>query len=111
MSADVNGTTITGPTLVYHDEVPRSVSSMVICRSAVALWHFPNGNSVDQFDATSNEDFLQLLVISTGTSRLIRHREVSALTNTSLNGLWSCRLNGDESGAISVGIYSSGGGE
>ena len=111
MSAEVDGSTITGPTLIFHDEIVRSFTSMMICRTPGALWHFPNGNSVDQIVAKVdlNQDFQQLILRD--TSRLIRIKDASELTNISLSGLWSCRLNGSESGATPIGIYSRGGGE
>ena len=109
------GTGITSPVLIYQDEVPEEISSnprsqSLFCESSGTgvSWHFPSGSSVDQFSFPSSEDFLQL--IRPMDTQLLRN-SMSALTNTSLNGLWSCRLNGDESGAIPVGIYSRGGGK
>ena len=110
VSATFEGVAITEPVLIYHEEISKRISnSTLVCNGG--QWYFPNGNTVDgfDFDRQSQTDFQQ--VPTDNTNRLIRTSRVSELTNTSLSGLWSCRLNGDESGAILVGIYSRGGGE
>ena len=111
VSVEWRGDTISQPLLVYHDEITAfNGGGTLICQSETLMqgWHFPNGNSVNM--ASPDIGGFQQFTARTATV-LYRNQDMPLTANTSLNGLWSCRLNGDESGAIPVGIYSRGGGE
>ena len=119
-----NGTTITGPVLIFQDELVRDdhtnvlathVDGTVICRSesqARVGWHFADGALVSTASTTFH--FRQRRTSSSATpsvSRLTTNRPDEALTSAAANGLWSCRLNAGFSTAVPVGIYARGGGE
>ena len=78
------------------------------CISAGAFWHFPNGSLVDEFSDASYKYFTQLML--SADSRLQRNIAAPVPTEDDLNGLWTCRLRGNEAGAIPLGIYQRGGG-
>ena len=118
-----NGTTITGPVLIFQDELVRDdrtnvlatpMDGTVICRSenqAQVAWHFANGVSIS---ATSTNHFRQRRTSSSATpsvSRLTTNRPDEALTSAEANGMWICALNAGISIAVPVGIYARGGGE
>ena len=118
-----NGTTITGPVLIFQDELVRDdrthvlatpVGGTVICRSenqAQVGWHFANGPLL-QSSATNH--FRQRRTSSSATpsvSRLTTNRPDEALTSAEANGLWTCRLNAGFGTVVPVGIYARGGGE
>ena len=118
-----NGTTITGPVLIYQDEITSDnrvnvetdppLNGTLICRHetlAQVGWHFANAQAL-----STNPDFhfRQRRTGTTATpsvSRLTTNRPDQSLENVIANGLWTCRLDGDISNAISVGIYIRGGG-
>ena len=119
-----NGTTITGPVLIFQDELVRDdranvgatpVDGTLICRSenqAQVGWYFTNGLLLSTVSTTNN--FRQRRTSSSATpsvSRLTTNRPDEALTSTTANGLWTCRLNAGFSTAVPVGIYARGGGE
>ena len=119
-----NGTTITGPVLIFQDELVRDdrttvfatpMDGTVICRSenqAQVGWYFANGLLLSTVSTTNN--FRQRRTSSSATpsvSRLTTNRPDEALTSAAANGLWSCRLNGGLSTAVPVGIYARGGGK
>ena len=119
-----NGTTITGPVLIFQDELVRDDRTnvpatprggTVICRSenqAQVGWHFANGVLLST-DSTTNH-FRQRRTGSSATpsvSRLTTNRPDEALTSAAANGLWSCRLNAGFGTAVPVGIYARGAGE
>ena len=123
MTVTWNGTTITGPVLIFQDELVRDdrtdvsatpMDGTVICRSenqAQVGWQFANGHIVST-TSTSNH-FRQRRTGSSTTpsvSRLTTNRPDEALTDAAANGLWTCRLNGAGSTAVPVGIYARGGG-
>ena len=99
MSVIRNGSTITGPVLIFHDEI-RSL----FCHSSVdtgVAWHLPNGTTVGNFTRNFTRFEVPYQIISfAGMSSL--------LYNMKYNGLWSCRLSGDTGSAISVGLYQRG---
>ncbi len=118
-----NGTTITGPVLIYSDELPVDPSAntigdpngpgALICRSedrSTVSWRYVDGGIVrgpeftDTFKAIrTGEGVIPSL------SQLLLNRENTEITNANLNGLWHCRLRpGVE---INVGIFSRGGGK
>ena len=120
-----NGTTITGPVLIFQDELVRDDRTnvlatpvrdgTVICRSenqAQVGWHFANGVLLSTASTTNN--FRQRRTSSSATpsvSRLTTNRPDEALTSAVANGLWTCRLSHSISTAVPVGIYARGGGE
>ena len=119
-----NGTTITGPVLIFQDELVRDDHTnvlatpwdgTVICRSENLPqigWHFASGALVHTSSTTNH--FRQRRTSSSATpsvSRLTTNRPDEALTDAAANGLWTCRLNGGISTAVPVGIYARGGGE
>ena len=119
-----NGTTITGPVLIFQDELviddrtnvlatPRD--GTVMCRSenqAVVGWHFASGSFVSTSSTTSHSRQRRTSSSATpSVSRLTTNRPDEALTSAAANGLWTCRLNGGFSTAVPVGIYVRGGGE
>ena len=101
---------ITEPRLLYHDEIPTSLArdDALRCISAGASWHFPNGSLVDEFSGTSDIYFQQIML--SAESRLNLNPAAPVPTEDDLNGLWTCRLRGNEAGAIPLGIYQRGGG-
>ena len=120
-----NSTTITGPVLIFQDELVRDdhtnvlatpMDGTVICRSenqAQVGWHFTNDVLLSTSSATNH--FRQRRTGSTSAtpsvSRLTTNRPDEALTSAAANGLWTCRLNAGISTAVPVGIYARGGGE
>ena len=101
---------ITERRLLYHDEIPTSLvgDDALRCISAGASWHFPNGSLVDEFGGTSDKYFTQLML--SAESRLSRNiTSAPAPTEDDVNGLWTCRLRDNETGAIPIGIYQRGG--
>ena len=130
MSVTWNGTTITGPVLIFQDELveddctnvlatPRD--GTVICRSenqAQVGWHFSplsnSGTGALVSPTSTTNHFRQRRTGSSATpsvSRLTTNRPDEALTSAAANGLWSCRLNAGIGTAVPVGIYARGGGE
>ena len=118
-----NGATITGPVLIFQDELVRDdrtnvgatpLDGTVICRSenqAQVGWQFANGTLVQ---ASTTDHFRQRRTSPSATpsvSRLTTNRPDEALTSSAANGLWTCRLNGGIGTAVPVGIYARGGGE
>ena len=123
-----NGTTITGPVLIFQDELVRDDRTNVlatprdgtlICRSenqAQVGWHYAsltfNGQLIPISSITDH--FRQRRTGSSATpsvSRLTTNRPDEALTSAAANGLWSCRLSASISTAVPVGIYARGAGE
>ena len=118
-----NGTTITGPVLIFQDELVRGDRTDVlatprdgtmICRSenqAQVGWHYANGVGVQ---ASTTHHFRHRRTSSSATpsvSRLTTNRPDEANTSAAANGLWTCRLNGGIGTAVPVGIYARGGGK
>ena len=119
-----NGTTITGPVLIFQDELVRDDRTNVlatprdgtlICRSenqAQVGWHFANAQLV--YPTSTTNHFRQRRTASSATpsvSRLTTNRPDETLTSAGANGLWTCRLNASSGTAVPVGIYARGGGE
>ena len=118
-----NGTTITGPVLIFQDELVRDdrtdvlatpLDGTLICRSentATIGWHFANGGTLS---ITSDFHFRQRQTgtgVTPSVSRLSTNQPTQVDTRALANGLWTCRLNEGASGAVPVGIYARGGGE
>ena len=94
MTVTWNGTTITGPVLIFQDELVRDdrtdvlatpVDGTLICRSenqSLVGWHLANGNIVQ--GSTTNDHFRQRRTSSSATpsvSRLTTNRPDEALTS------------------------------
>ena len=109
-----NGFTITGPVLIYQDELIRLVCSseeaQFMSGSSVA-WYLPDSKQVNASSTPSSGDFEQHRSISGNNSVLSSTRAGIARIDAATNGLWTCRLNGLVRGAVPVGIYARGGGE
>ena len=89
-----NKSTITGPVLIFHDEIGRPL----LCQSSVdsgVAWHLPNGTIVGHFTQP-------------GVAYQIIIGMASLLYTMEHNGLWSCQLDGDAGSAITVGLYQRG---
>ena len=134
MSLIFNGTTITGPILIYHDEIvsdttiPTDENSDgpgdLVCRSASIgriFWRYPNGTNVP---ANTSEDFYNVRTPLSDPQThpfLARLSTIDSLdsTDSTINGLWICPLGftGDIEDQdvidsfIYVGIYSRNSGE
>ena len=102
---------ITERRLIYHDEVPTLLGrdDALRCISAGAAWHFPNGFLVDENSDTRDTYFAQR-TLST-ESRLLRDIAAPVAIGDDLNGLWTCRVRGNETGAVPLGVYQRGGGK
>ena len=123
MTVTWNDTAITGPVLIYQDEIIQDnrdvltipLDGTVRCISenqAIVGWHFTNGNLVSPSIFSIN--FRQSRTGSGETpsvSRLSTNQPDVSLTADSANGLWTCRLNGGISDAVPVGIFARGGGK
>ena len=130
MSVTWNGTTITGPLLIYLDEIlvdtteigdPNRLGAL-ICRSEGSgrvSWHFPDGIMVTH-NRSISATFKQIISMSSTVSRFTLSREGVVATNPGANGVWHCRLNAmgvrDSHGStydeqVNVGIFSRGGGK
>ena len=129
-----NGTEVTRPILIYHDEILAdptdslpindTAQGTLICTSAdivvsgLASWHLPNNTAVPN-TAVPVEGFYQKLAFDvTDTlrgrhrSQLSRSQQNLILTDAAHNGLWTCRGNNDTQHVpIPVGLYYRGGGE
>ncbi len=118
-----NGTTITTPALIFHDELLFSTGSetvgdpnragALICRSeddAQAGWHFPNDLAVDDFSDSRISYFQQIRTGNTVTPSISRLLRTSSdpVSTTSASGYWNCRVNGDRNYDIEIGIYNRG---
>ena len=135
MSLIFNGTTITDPILIYHDEIGSTYTTIptdensdgpgdLVCRSASigrTFWRDPTGANVP---TNTSADFYN---VRTPTSDPQAHPFLARLytidylnsTNSTINGLWICPLGftGNISvqdiidNFIYVGIYSRNSGE
>ncbi len=123
-----NGTIITGPVLIYRDELlinPNATTigdpngaGVLICKSedsASISWHYIDGfrvrgpQFIDTFQVITTQgtpSLSQLLLNNAGTNEL---------DSANLNGLWHCRLNAGEQNEfdeeVNVGIFSRGAGK
>ena len=134
MSVIFNGTTITGPILIYHDEIgsnstiPTDENSDfpgdLVCRSESigrTFWRHPTGASVSN---SINDDFYQVRTPLSDPQThpfLARLSTIDSLdsTDSAINGLWICPLGFTGNievqdvidSFIYVGIYSRNSGE
>ena len=125
-----NGSAITGPILIYHDEIvsdtaiPTDENSNdpgdLVCRSASigrTFWRYPTGESVP---TTTSEDFYQVRTPNADpqTYPFLAQLLIDT-TDSTINGLWICALGAtgdiEEQDVIDsfiyVGIYSRNSGE
>ena len=134
MSLVFNGTNITGPILIYHDEIASDTTiptywnsngpGDLVCRSASigrTFWRTPTGASIS---SNINEDFYQVRTPLSDPQTYPFLARLSTidfldLTDSTINGLWICPLgftgNIAEQDVIDsfiyVGIYSRNSGE
>ena len=129
MSVTWNGTVVTGPVFLYQDEIlvdPLSFPGFdigdpnrkgaLVCSSddqARVGWYTPIGESSPDVapGAASTTNFKQIRGEQTDVpslSRLSANASGIAHGDGISNGLWSCRLNGNTTTAIAVGIYGRG---
>ena len=127
-----NGTTITGPVLIYLDEIlvdnyttaeigDVSRAGALVCRSedrARVSWHFTNGVIVSDAPRTDSRTFIQTRTgegVTPSVSRFSLSRESVASISIEHNGVWHCRLNAMDRGSydqqIDVGIFTRGDGK
>lgn len=129
-----NGTAITGPVLIYLDEIlvdshnttdidDPNRSGALICRSddrARVSWQFTDGTFVTTAPTTSRTTFIQIRTgegVIPSVSRLSLNRESITRNDGEVNGELHCGLNADHSQSaaiyreVQVGIYSRGGGK
>ena len=111
-------------TLIYHDEIKVDVGPNfrnnwgnrmpgdLYCTSGNTprgSWHYPNGTLVDLVTAEGRVIQQIRTSVTPYWSQLSRYNPDAQLTTAKYNGLWTCRLNGNANGAVSVGIYHRGG--
>ena len=118
-----NGTTITDPVLIYQDEIVRDdrtdvlatpLDGTLICRSEIQTrvgWHFANGVALSTSQTFLFRQRRTGAGVTPSVSRLSTNRPTQVDTRALANGLWTCQLNGDVSGAVPLGIYARGGSE
>ncbi len=135
MSVTWNGSTITQsrPVLIYHHEVcfisngqnfiPRETvatldapgSHALVCRSETShrvSWYLTNGSLVNSMGSPAFFQHRTAADTTPSITRLLLYVFLfSPIASASHNGLWTCRLNGDSSGSIAVGLYQRGAGE
>ena len=124
MTVTWNGTNITGPVLIYQDELIDDRSSptaspnngILICTSQDhhrVGWHLPGADSISE---AATGDFKQTRTgsgVTPSVSRLSVNKKDVSRDDAITNGLWTCRLNGNFRAPvpIPVGIYDRGRGE
>ena len=106
MTATWQGVPVTGPLLIYHSEIPDTANDDgLICshqtRTDIA-WHLPNGDILRK--PSSGGTFNN--IIANGGRQAQIMRGAPNRDERSLDGLWTCRLNGATGAeAFHVGIY------
>ena len=119
VTATWNGAAITGPVLIYHDEIlymsetgPPSPSvgdpyraGALVCRSDTdrqnaASWHWPHNYPV--VTPPNMRDFQQVRTANNSVALIFRTSTYVPTTNRNRSGLWNCRQGDNE---ISVGLY------
>jgi len=133
-----NGTTVTGPVLIYHDEVlfsgvqwqpsfgnPDSNGSLVCIANQEAYWYIASTTRVEvprqHYDVVSCCLVRQIHKQNTQKkfSQLSFNREGGLKSDASMirdtrsitNGLWNCRNDNDTATQVSIGLYARGGGK
>ena len=125
VSVTWNSTSVSGPVLIYHDEVLSIASSasynsstsdgpgghVLVCSGdAGVAWYHTNGDLVTSVPV-SPVTFYQRRAERPAVARLLRDTDSPALRLDNRNGLWVCQRNDTNDTAISVGLYQRGGGE
>ena len=119
-----NGSIITGPVLIYHDEIlddegPQYTignpdrPGALMCRSerdGIASWRLANGNFFNDVNNRADNSLgLQQIRTNSNTfpslSRLSRVPENRNTSAENLNGLWSCRTDIPDLRSVYVGLY------
>ena len=121
-----NGTAITGPILIYHDEITDDLTTVptvwnsngpgdLVCRSEnheEARWRNPNGHSVPR-----SGNYRQVRSAA-GVPSLSQLSTPNQLTGNDVSGLWICQVSNaeilDQDILVNfnyVGIYNRGAGE
>ena len=136
MSLTFNGTAITSPRLIYHDEIvsdstiPTVLNSDgpgdLVCRSdsiGLTFWRYPTGNTVPEIKPGDFFTVRTPVAVPNYYPFLARLSTIDYLdsTDSTINGLWICILGGIHTGNIEdsdviasyiyVGIYSRNSGE
>ena len=125
-----NGTRITGPVLIYHDEIivdPGPTYSIgniaapgaLVCTSetaARASWRRSDHEFFGDVDGgvISTTVLNQIRTAATATpnrGRLSRHNENVNPSDPNQNGLWCCRVLGHDPAFVFAGVYRRGMGE
>ena len=125
-----NGTRITGPVLIYHDEIivdPGPTYSFgdiaapgaLVCTSettARASWRRSDHAFIGDVDsgAISTTDLNQIRTAATATPNRGRLSQPSENVNPSAanqNGLWCCRVGPNPTAFVFAGVYRRGMGE
>ena len=99
------GVPVTGPLLIYHSEIQRTVNSnSLTCRhpTGPVAWYLTVGNT-----RLTTESFGTFINVITNEGRQAEiMRGPNDRYESLLDGLWTCRLNGATgAGAFHVGIY------
>jgi hypothetical protein len=121
-----NGTVVTGPVLIYQDEITvylnviPSLSSLdgpgshtLFCRSATSAqvgWHLVDGAIINAMSSTAFRQRRTSAGVIPSESALAHYGD-RTVSSDSHNGLWTCQLNRTFSGSFPVGVYQRGGGE
>ena len=121
-----NGTVVTGPILIYHDEITDDLTTVptiensngpgdLVCRSEnheEARWRNPNGHSVPR-----SGNYRQVHSAA-GVPSLSRLSTPNQLTGSDVNGLWICQVANSDipdqdilENFNYVGIYNRGSGD
>jgi hypothetical protein len=121
-----NGTVVTGPVLIYQDELvvydgaippPSSLdgpgSHTLFCRSTTSAgvaWHLANGTIINPTSSTAFHQRTTGPGVIPSESALVHYVNIT-VSSDSHNGLWTCQLNGTFTGSFPVGVYQRGNGE
>ena len=111
LSAIWCGTTVSGPLLIFLHEIystsdSSSNSKNLSCISGA--WRYPNDTKVTN---SSSSHIYQLSLLLGHMQNVLFRSSAHSQSDASLNGLWTCRRNGDFTTAIPVGLYQRGQGE
>ena len=95
------GVPVTGPLLIYHSEIQQTVSLTCSHPTGPVAWYLAIRNASLTTD-TSIGTFINVI---TNGGRQAQKRGIQNQDERSLDGLWTCRLNGTTgAGAFHVGI-------
>ena len=130
VTATWNGTVITGPVLIYHDEIladaavmPRVVGDInalgaLVCTSSMPRVGWRRTDHVFFGDGVLENELSQTrtgVTVVPNRARLARANENVDPSTAFQNGLWCCRISGDSAEVMAnlvfVGVYRRGMGE